>query len=121
MLLPPIIWLWQISWYCWCTQVAAVVPCVRKASGQQEAQRLPAWAVVWARRPLVALSALPPVSVFLERVAQPVRSAQQAATPLVGRQTHAPAALLEPRLSVLATMILLTVSASQGKPFPPCY
>jgi hypothetical protein len=101
-----------------CMQVVAIVFSALKVSGQQEAPRLPARPVALARRPLVALSALLPVSVFLERVAPPVLRAQQAATPLVGRQTHAPAALLEPQLSAPAMMILLTVSASQGK-WPP--
>jgi hypothetical protein len=102
-------------------QVAAIVPCVQKVSGQQEALRLPARPVAWTRHPLVALSALPPVSVFLEGVVPPVLCAQQAATRMVGQETHAPAALLEPQLSVLAMMILLTVSASQGKPPLSCY
>jgi hypothetical protein len=97
-------------------QVAATVRCVCKVSGQREAPRQPARPVAWTIHPLVALSALPPVSVFLEGVVPPVTCAQQAATPLAGQQTHAQAALLEPQLSVLAMMILLTVSASQGKP-----
>jgi len=99
-------------------QVAAIVPCVQQVSGQQEDPRLPARPVALARRPLVAPSVLLPASVFLEQVAPPVTSAQQAATPWVGQQTHAPAALLEPQLSAPAMMILLTVSASQGN-WPP--
>jgi hypothetical protein len=102
-------------------QVVAIVPYVQKVSGQQEAPRLAARPVAWVRHPLVALSAPPPVSVFLEGVVPPVPCAQQAATPLVGQQTHAPAALLEPPLSVSAMMILLTVSAGQVKPPLPCH
>jgi hypothetical protein len=64
-------------------QVAAIVPCVQKVSGQQEAPRLDARAVAWVRHLLVALSALPHVSVFLEGVVPPVPCAQQAATPWV--------------------------------------
>jgi hypothetical protein len=66
-------------------QVAAIAPCAKLVTGQREAPRLPAWAVAWARHPLVALSALPHVSVFLERVVPPVPCAQLARTPLVGR------------------------------------
>jgi hypothetical protein len=99
-------------------QVAVIVPYVQTAPGRQEAQRLPARPVARARRPLMALSAQPPVSVLLEGVVPAVPCAQQAATPPVEQRTHAPAALLEPQLSVSAMMILLTVSASQGK-WPP--
>jgi len=53
-------------------QVAAIVLCAQKVSGRQEAQRLPARHVVWARRRLVALPALLPVSVILEGAARPV-------------------------------------------------
>jgi hypothetical protein len=103
-------------------QVVVIVPCVQMAHGQQEVPWLAARPAAWARRPLVALSALPPVSVFPEGVVPPVPCAQQALTPSEGQQMHALAALLEPQLSVLAMMILLTVSASQGKPPPhSCY
>jgi len=71
--------------------------------------------VVWVRRPLVALPALLPVSVFLEGVVPPVACAKLAPTPLVDQLPHAPAALPGPPLSALAMMILPTVSASQGK------
>jgi hypothetical protein len=108
--------------FCWCCmQVAAIVPFVQQVSGQQEGPWLPARPVAWARRPLLALSALPPVSVFLEGVVQHVPCAQQAPGPQVGQQPHAPAAQLEPQLSVPAMMNLQTASVSQGKPPLSCF
>jgi len=88
---------------------------VPAVSGQQEAQRLAARPVAWARHPLLAQPALRPVSVLLEGVVPPVLRAQLAPTPLVGHSTHAPAALQAPLQSVPAMMILLIASVSQGK------